>query len=159
MANPTSIYSNYPAFIRRFGLKNITNASNKDNAASGPDLDAIQDSFDFATDEMHRVLTGGIYVVPLDFTPNNGVISKVVSEWHMVIAYENLYNSRGFDDKNKFGNKLSKLLDQVMDKLVMTRCGLSQLPCVVQVDQSPLTVDVQPRLITPFWWRAKHEVI
>lgn len=127
----TSPYFTLQQFYNRWGEKNVRIASNKDNTTLTPNYDAIQDSFDYAASELTRAFMGGIYAVPLDFTPNGGVVPKTVSRWAMVIAYADLYDARGQDEKDKVWNKISTQLKAVYADMAMHRVGLVQMLATV----------------------------
>lgn len=131
---PVSAYFSWDEFIRRWGLGNVAIASNKDNATKAPDYDAVQDAFDHAVDEVNSSQRGGPYAVPLDFTPNGGVIPGKVRNWAMVIAFEYLYNGRGLDDKNKVGNKITKQLTDTYTEMSLYHSGVGHLNAALATD-------------------------
>lgn len=153
--DPQSKYLTFDKFIGRWGLKNVTNAANKDNQTSMPDPEAVQDSFDFADYEVDQFFVGCQLVAPLDFSPYDNVIPKCCEKWASVIAYADLYEVRGFDDKNKVDNRIDRLLKRVYDEMNLYRAGIKRLPAAYRGDVSvaPLVVTYQQVRQSGFWGR------
>jgi len=102
---PTSLYVNWIEFVNDYGMNNIVLASNKDQTMQTvagsqplqrgqPNFYAIQNAFDYATDEIHGTLYGGCLKIPLDFTPNGGKVPPRVANWAKVIAFCHLLGLR-----------------------------------------------------------------
>lgn len=102
---PVSLYVTWRNFVNNLGLNNILLASNKDASQQGPtnaqqipkgqvNYYAVQNALNFATDKIHNILFGGILKVPLDFTPNGGVVPDRVAGWAEVIAFCRLLGMR-----------------------------------------------------------------
>jgi hypothetical protein len=129
---PTCDLFTYAEFIRRFGLKNIALASNKDNAkANEPDLDSVQQAFDHCVSEVYDALRGGIYAVPLVFTTADGTAPHGIKDPAMVIAFAYLYESRGWEDKNRVGNKHERNVQMAYNRLGWIKSGLKQIEAQV----------------------------
>lgn len=139
---PTAIYWTWTQFVNRFGLKNIVLSSNKDGKSADPNFAAIQDSFDYAADEIHSALRGGVLAVPLDFTLYSNIVPQVVSRWGMVIAYADLYDVRGWEDKNMVGNKMSRMVRQTYDDISLYKSGIKQMLAAPAVDHRGNTIDL-----------------
>jgi hypothetical protein len=127
IVEPTNLYTTWARFVRRWGLKNITVASQKDGKATDPELNVVQDSFDFATGEIHDTLRGGLHAIPLDFSIYDNEIPQCVSEWVHVLAFAKMYDARGWEDTNKRGNKLSKQVMDVYSEMHLVKMGAKQL--------------------------------
>lgn len=150
---PTSPYWTWTQFTNRFGLKNIASCSNKDVKSDIPNYVAIQDSFDYAVDEIHTIQRGGVLATPLDFSAYNMVqpgvqplppspaIPPCVSRWGMIIAYADLYDVRGWEDKNIVGNRMRKLLAQTYDDMALVSSGVKQILAAPAKDYHGCTVD------------------
>jgi hypothetical protein len=130
LAIPLSIYFTWDEFVRRWGLKNIAIASNKQNVNANPDMNAVQDAFDYAYGEIQESFRGSMYSIPLSFVPNAGVVPPRVKRWAMIIAYADLYDVRGWTDQDRTGNKISKLLKNTYDEMGLYRAGVRILPAV-----------------------------
>lgn len=138
---PVCPYFTYNQFIRRWGLTNVKVASNKDgktnaNAATVPDFAALQDSFDYSIDEINNTLRGGQYSVPLDFTPNGGMVPPFIVRGAMLLAYADLYDVRGMDEKNIKDNRLAKQVRVFYDDLATYKSGVKQMLALLQTDSS-----------------------
>lgn len=130
----TNPYTTWERFKRKWGEKNITTASNKDGKALTPDFEVVQDAFDHATDEIHDSLRGGVVAVPLDFTAYSDDIPACVREWVHVLAYAHMYDSRGFEDTNKFVNKLAKMVMNIYAEINFVKLGIRQLNAAPATD-------------------------
>lgn len=125
---PTSDLFTYAEFVHRFGLRSITLASNKDNAkAANPDFNAIQQSFNYCVSEVYDALRGGVYAVPLVFTTENGLAPSGIKDPAMTIAFGNLYEVRGWEDKNRVGNKQERNVQMAYNKLGWIKAGIKQI--------------------------------
>lgn len=134
---PVSPYFTWQTFVNRYGYDNIRKVSNKDatqssgsgvqsTPATEPNWYAVQDAFNYATDEINAALRGGVLKVPLDFTPNANVVPSRVGRWAMVIAYCDLYDMRITQDQNKARHaptKMEKMLSDVYAMLSGYRGG------------------------------------
>lgn len=155
---PTASYWTYTQFVNRWGLKNIIACSNKDAKSDIPNMVAIQDSFDYAVDEINNTQRGGVLSSPLDFSPwNSGIqpsppspiIPPTVGRWGMIIAYADLFDVRGWEDKNVVGNRMRKLLGQTYDDMAMVCSGLKQINAAPARDSRGCTVDQGMRSTFP----------
>jgi hypothetical protein len=156
---PTSPFFTYDQFIRRWGQKNVTVASNKDSTSSEPDLDSVQDAFDVSTSEIYQAFSGGIYAVPLDFTPNDGIVPAMLKHWAMVIAFAYLYDARGQDEKDRAWNKISIQLKNVYMDMAQYRAGLKQLPAELSGEAPQETSQVSAVDVfeaSPDWWYTRY---
>lgn len=133
---PTSVLFTWSQFVKRWGLKTITDMANKDGPPVGQSIDysAVQLSFDYATDEIFGNLYGGVLAVPLDWTPNSGVVPNRVSERAMVLAFWKLsFDSRKHDTnagKVRAGmrDNVSRMNADVYDWLGLVKAGTLQIP-------------------------------
>lgn len=102
---PTSLYIDWNEFVNDFGMNNIVLASNKEQSMQTPtgsqpiqkgqpNFYAVQNAFNYATDRIHNILQGGVLKIPLDFTPNGGVVPERVKNWAKVIAFCRLQRMR-----------------------------------------------------------------
>lgn len=155
VTNPVNPYFSWEEFKRRWGIGNIVVASNKDNKNKDPDYDAVQDAFDYATDELHSAQEGGLYATPFDFSPNHGVVPRFVRNWGMTIAFEYLYNGRGLDDKNKVGNKLTRQLSGVYQEMALYRAGLRHMKAAPAVASDGSVISLQN---SPIFAPAPHRL-
>lgn len=161
-SDPTSIYMTWAQFKNFWGLKNIVVASNKDNTSTTlPNLQAVQDAFDYASGEIHKIMRGGIWKIPLTFL--DALDATIVRRWAMIIAFENLYCSRGLREDDPQGNRLAKLVSQVYINMGIAKFGhLVDIEAErdPDVSQSPSAIDnpvTQNK--SYFWWRAENEVL
>lgn len=134
----TSIFHTYEEFVSRFGLKNIARASNKDNDTTSVNQEAVQAAFDYATNVIEDFFRP-VFVIPLDWTPNGGDIPQIVKQWAMNIAYDNLYEVRGWLDidggrgkPTSTRNKISALLKKTTGEMALYRGGMRELQAVRQ---------------------------
>lgn len=140
---PSCAYLTYEMLIVHFGAKNVRIASNKDNTNADPDYDAIQDALDHAVEEINSELLGGPYVIPLDFTPNNGSIPKMVEHWTAVIAYYTMCLSRGFDEKKEVMNKVRQQYRDQYAEIAAIKAGFKEM----RAARDPL-VDMSVSVVT-----------
>lgn len=143
--SPTALYWTWTQFVNRWGMKNIATSSNKDNTSAIPNYVACQDSFNYAADEIHNNLRGGLLAVPLDFSafstlPLPASAPPTVSRWGMIIAYADLFDVRGWDDKSIVGNRMKRLLAQTYDDIALYKCGLNQLEAAPAKDHNGHTI-------------------
>jgi hypothetical protein len=160
-ALPTCIYCTYDEFLRRWGTKNVLVASNKENTSAVVDTDAVQQSFDYAVSELHRLLRGGIWAIPL--TWESGITEPIVKDWVMTIAYENLYNARGMRE-DKISTHLTRQLDIVFAKIAGAKSGQlfsidALTDTTVSVDHSIVDLTPADDEISQFWWNARKAVL
>jgi phage gp36-like protein len=144
VVTPISIYTTWSHFKRRWGIKNITVASQKDGKATDPDLEVVQDALDYATDEIHDSLRGGVLAVPLDFTAYAGKIPGCVREWAEILAFAKLYDARGWEDTNKKGNKLTKQVMNVYSEMGLVKLGAKQIEASIAVSSAGETITPAP---------------
>lgn len=167
---PSCDYLTWDQLKTRWGIKNLTTASNKDNRSTDPDYAAVQMAMDLAVDTIHNILRGGIYAVPLDFGPAGDVVSPTVTEWCSVLTYEKLYNARGLADDDNVGNDLSQQVQEVLTDIGFFKYGqLKQLPCElsaeapsapgVAIDPDSLDTNHSNPNLSTFWAQAKTEVL
>ncbi len=153
MPDPSCRYFNYAEFVRRWGLPAVKAASNKGNSSNlnVADLEAVQESFDVACDELDVRLDGGYYLVPLDFSPMGGGVRPLVRRWAMTLAYADLYDVRGHSEKDKTANKIRNLLTDVAFDLMLARDGRLNLRALAASDQdrTPFVVTAPRRIWFP----------
>lgn len=146
---PLSALFTWEQFVNRWGLKNIQNAANKDGTVpttppGNVNFGAVQDAFNYATDELYGSLRGGVLSVPLDFSDNpdgEGLVPPRVSRWAMILAYADLYDVRGWEDKNKTTNRIWRAVEGVYSELMMVKSGCSPLPEAAHVSSgTPMQV-------------------
>jgi len=141
--NPVARYiPDYDKFIRRWGLNNVTFVSNKDNKATIPNVDVVQDSFDAACDDIDDFFKGSIVASPLDFSPWEDVLPSRVERWAMQLAYIYMYFARGFEDRDKVGNKLSRMEKQTYQDMGFYAVGARALNAKMAQDSS--STDLSP---------------
>lgn len=131
---PACAYITYEEFVRRWGTKNVAKASNKDNNNTSPDMDSVQDAFDFAVSEIEGAMSG-IYVTPLDWSENSGVIDRRVKEWAKVIAWGYLYEARGWEESTNINrrtptNRIKLLVEGAYDSMSLVRIRTSDIAAV-----------------------------
>lgn len=162
---PQSPWFTYGLFLKKYGFKNVKIASNKDStqnplAASTPDYELIQEAFDSAFEEVCDNLRGGVYQVPLDFTPNGGQVPGVIKKSAMAIAFDYLTDDRGIEEKaNRFDTRLDRRLKAIYDTLFLIKNGLRQINAVPNtgMDAKPVVVHNwfrHPWLISGGWYYA-----
>jgi hypothetical protein len=156
-AGPVSIFHTYDEFLDRFGQKNVARASNKDSDDKQVNLPAVQQAFDYASEQINHFFLG-FYVIPLDWEPNSGIVPMTVRSWAMSLAYDFLYEARGFLDvsspvrsarggfsgsKPDVRNKVSALAQSARNQMALYRGGLRELPAVrdTGAGREYLTVD------------------
>jgi hypothetical protein len=143
-------------FLDRWGEKNVRIASNKDNTSAVINYDALQGSFDYATSEIYQAFRGGLYAIPLDFTPNDNIVPATVQRWAMIIAYADLYDARGQDERDRAWNKISTQLKAVYADMGMCRVGLKELPAELSHDTPLETAQVSAvevfEAAPDYWW-------
>jgi hypothetical protein len=147
---PISTFFTWAQFSNRFGLANIIKVSNKDSTqntgsnvqaipSGQPNWYAIQDAFNYATDKIQSILQGGVLQIPLNFTPNGGVVPSRVGRWAMIIAFCDLLDMkqpdrppavvRGALGKSYAGPSFASKLAEVLDEIAMYRDGIwRQMP-------------------------------
>lgn len=146
-------------FLDRWGSKNVRIASNKDSSATTINYDALQGSFDYATSEIYQAFRGGLYAVPLDFTPNDNIVPATVKRWAMVLAYADLYDARGQDERDKVWNKISMQLKAVYADMGMCRAGLKELPATLNGEVTLETGEVSAIDVfeaSPTYWYTRY---
>lgn len=150
-AEPSNELLDYTAFIRKWGLVNVSTAANKDQQSKKPDYPTIQEAFDWARDEIYTALRGGPYVIPLDFTPYSGVVPTDVREWALILAYAWIYETRGWDEKDRKGNKLMISMGKVYYQMGLVRGGVRQINAKVGVES-----DLYP-VYSPGWFSREPD--
>ena len=142
---PTSLYDTWEDFKNRWGERPIIAASNKDSTAQTPNMATIQQSFTYADNELHNLFRGSVYKVPFEFAELDGTAiatPEVVKDWHQVIAYDHLYHARGVEDRDKRGNKIRKLREEVYTDVGLYKVGLKQLQA--KYLDNAVTFEVKP---------------
>jgi hypothetical protein len=160
-AVPISPLFTWDQFVNKYGLRNIIMWSNKDSTQSNnnlvsvipqgePNWYAVQDAFNYATEEVYSWLRGGVLLIPLDFTPNAGVVPARVSRWAMTIARGELQEVRFTQDKlnDKAYKPLERQLEAVYWEMSAYRTGEPghQMP---EALQDPL-FDSVPEAVSAF---------
>lgn len=125
--DPTSRYTTYARFIRKFGTQNVIQATNKENNAKEVNKTLVQDAFDFADNEIDSELRGSIYAVPLDFTPWAGAVPYDIVNSTNILAFEYCYESKGFEEKNNIRNKMKLMESEAYRILGRIRTGIRQI--------------------------------
>lgn len=145
--DPVSKYLTFAGFVGRWGLKNVTNVSSKDNNTPYADLDSVQDVFNFADFEVDSFFQNSILQSPLDFSPNGGTVPPKCVGWASVIAYEQLQTTRNWTSitRGTAQSGIDKLLKRTYDEMNMYRTGINQLPAIYRTD-----VTMDPKPITYF---------
>ena len=144
---PTSRYFTYDKFIARWGSKNVADVYNKDVKGTTPDPVAIQDSFNYADAEIDQAFAGSTYVSPLDFSPWGGQVPPDIARAAMIIAFADGYDVRGWEDKNRVGNKITRLLQQTYDNLALYRIGVKQLNARAAVDSTGTSLSAKADVV------------
>lgn len=168
---PTSPYFTWDQFVNRFGYSNIVKASQKDTTQAGPtalepipkgmpNWYAVQDSINYATDKISNILYGGVLKVPLDFTPNGGVVPLRVGRWAMIIAFCDLFNMREPDRVQvrnikgvgrTFGSIYSTELDEALTDIALHKDGIMRaMPEAVHIRGADVNI-VQFYDVTPLF--------
>jgi hypothetical protein len=112
-SDPSCRYFIYSDLANRFGLKNIAEASQRDEEVDDPNLNVVQQAMTYACDQVDRALV--TYATPLEFSDT--VVPQTVKEWAMVICMENMFNARGDTDKNT--NIYKRLVDDVYKEMAL----------------------------------------
>ena len=147
---PTNIYFTWQNFVNRYGLRNVTVASNKDSTqntgtttipvpSGTPNYYFVQDSFNVSTDQFHRHLKGGVLAVPLIFT--GGVVPTDIGRLVMHLAWMDIYGSRGLEENSKkqATQKYVMQLAETMDTIAAMRSGNLQVPEATQATDAAMT--------------------
>jgi len=140
LADPISRYTSYDAFLRRWGTKNVREASEPDNKADEVNLQAVQDAFEFADEDIDDELRGGVVQVPLDFTPWDDFVPRKVRGWADSLAFGYLYEKRGWQEKKVLKNKVQPLVEKAYNEMQMVKNGLLQINAAPAVDSDGDTV-------------------
>lgn len=137
---PTCYMFTYGEFTRRFGTDNIRMASNKENDDLDVNYTAVQDSMDYAVSFIETRLV--IYATPLS------VVEPVVKDWAMVVAFENLYNSRGRHSGDTVGNSYRGMVKDIEDQIAMYARGGFRLQAdlATGVDFTPIAIASEDEL-------------
>lgn len=153
---PTSPWFTYSDFVRKYGVKNVMVATNKDklsnpNAATVPDFILLQDAFDSGFEEVCDLLRGGVWKVPLDFSPNSGNVPKLIRNAAMECAFRYITDDRGIEEKgNRFDTRLDRMAQSTISRLKMVKDGVIQ---ILAVPATGMGAEAVPNLSLHGWSR------
>lgn len=143
VGTPTSPLWAYADFLSWVGIKTVSQASNKDSPATSAESSvnryAVQMAFNYAINQIYDRCQGSRFNVPLDFTPNAGIVPQIVQRWGFIISMEDLTAGRGMSGgetpgkagQGSPGAKWAKMANAAMQELGMYINGIGgrDLPC------------------------------
>jgi hypothetical protein len=140
--DPVSRYTTYPRFIRKWGTKVVAEATQKESKALEPNLEVVQDAFEFADDEIDTELQGGVLKVPLDFTAWAGYIPAKVKNWADTLALAYAFETRGWQERKNERHRMVGLSQSVYQELQLYKNGLKQMNAATSADTAGTAVSV-----------------
>jgi hypothetical protein len=105
----------------RWGVENIRQWSNLAPGTTATDDARITLSLAYAAAQIDSLFRAGGFVVPLVGTGSIEIVK--LREWSVVLAGKWIYSSRGSEDDNSFGDKLSDDFDATMEDIALHRSG------------------------------------
>jgi len=146
---PTSIFSTFQMLVNHYGMADITTWSNKNKNGRDPDFNAIQDAFTNMDGEITDCFRGTRFHIPLDFSPNAGSVPTRVKMWHRDLSAYEIYNSRGFNQRDRTGNKFQKRQQEIYREIGFAKAGLWEMPAVLATDTMGHTADGKAGIVGP----------
>lgn len=103
----------------RWGVENIRQWSNLAPGTTATDDARVTLALDYAAAQIDSSFRAGGFVVPLVGTGSIEIVK--LREWSVVIAGKWIYSSRGTQDDNATGDKLSEDFDATMEDIALYR--------------------------------------
>lgn len=122
--NSAGLYAAQSDLENRWGVENVKQWSNLTPGATDTDTARVQLALDYADAEIHSFFNGGGYTVPFAGYSAGSTTAVKLREWAVVIAGKWLYSSRGTEDNNTTGDKLSEELEKTTEEMALYRGGV-----------------------------------
>ena len=131
------LYISQSSIENIFGVNNIKHWSNLDNTDLAVDTTRVSLAISWAEEHVNNRFRNGLYSIPFSTIPQE------VINWCATLAGIWLYQSRGMNDENEEGNKLTRLKVDIERQISECLAGMTTLDairCSNSVPSAPVII-------------------